>query len=369
MQLHDLVPVDNRWVLVMSLESGSPLSALGELNRPKRVLADLLEGLAQLHSRGLSHGDVSPANVLVDEGGRASLIDIDIAQTRLGTAKYASPSEEDSPARDIYGWGKICEELGFDSHGATNADPEERPVAGQLLELYKDEGTSAQDCLDPAQELRTIGMLDAVTQAPAKRAKPHWSLISVGVVMVCVGVGLALGTAITANTDTAAAVKEQKDSQKVTEGLKTPSSEQRKEPKRVRSIKPQPAPSVETQQQSAPPETDLAPGNATLAEMLARRARAIEKMDKKSLAEVSFPESPSQKADLDLFARLQAAGVRAKGVTVTVANEEKQGSTIEATIVQSAHEQCSQSCRKVESTKYKAVFEIRDGKIFSVVRK
>ena len=92
-------------------------------------------------------------------------------------------------------------------------------------------------------------------------------------------------------------------------------------------------------------------------------------MDKKSLAEVSFPESPSQKADLDLFARLQAAGVRAKGVTVTVANEEKQGSTIEATIVQSAHEQCSQSCRKVESTKYKAVFEIRDGKIFSVVRK
>lgn len=41
--------------------------------RPRQVLADVAEGLAFLHERGLAHGALSSKNVLLDAGGRAKV--------------------------------------------------------------------------------------------------------------------------------------------------------------------------------------------------------------------------------------------------------------------------------------------------------
>ncbi|MDK6230809.1 protein kinase domain-containing protein, partial [Streptococcus agalactiae] len=79
----------------MELVEGSPLNSEIELLRPRRIAADILEALAALHRRGVTHGDVSPANILVSEGGRATLIDPDLSNERKGTPSYV-PSEPDT---------------------------------------------------------------------------------------------------------------------------------------------------------------------------------------------------------------------------------------------------------------------------------
>lgn len=76
-----------------------------------RWFADLCAALASLHAQGWVHGDVSPGNILVDEG-RVCLIDYDLtgqngAQAASpGTALYASPERQDGgplrPSDDVF---------------------------------------------------------------------------------------------------------------------------------------------------------------------------------------------------------------------------------------------------------------------------
>ncbi|MGQ0575855.1 MAG: serine/threonine-protein kinase [Pseudonocardia sp.] len=67
-----------------------------------RVWAGLADGLAAVHGRGVLHRDVKPANVVVDAGGTAHLIDFGIARTAgdatltlagwiLGTPDFLAP--------------------------------------------------------------------------------------------------------------------------------------------------------------------------------------------------------------------------------------------------------------------------------------
>lgn len=73
------------------------IEELGEGNVEEvllRWLADLCDGLAQLHGAGLVHGDVTPKNIIVD-GGNVTLTDYDLAgeegcQPRGGSAHYCS---------------------------------------------------------------------------------------------------------------------------------------------------------------------------------------------------------------------------------------------------------------------------------------
>ncbi|MGE3284815.1 MAG: serine/threonine-protein kinase [Pseudonocardia sp.] len=95
-------------VIVMEYVAGSSLAQhvrdRGVLDdvAAARVWAALADGLAAAHRRGVLHRDVKPGNVVVDEAGRAHLIDFGIARTTgdatltlagwiLGTPDFLAP--------------------------------------------------------------------------------------------------------------------------------------------------------------------------------------------------------------------------------------------------------------------------------------
>ncbi len=81
------------------------------------VVADVLDGLAHAHERGVTHRDVKPANILVDRSGRGRLTDFGIARIAgeagltttgglVGTVSYMAPEQargdQTGPAADVY---------------------------------------------------------------------------------------------------------------------------------------------------------------------------------------------------------------------------------------------------------------------------
>ncbi len=103
------------WIAGASLQDRPP--------PPDRALPVMLEvgaGLQAIHDAGLLHRDVKPANVMLEEGGRAVLMDLGLAldpeRTRLthsgavGTPLYMPPEvvggdPGQAPTFDWYGWG------------------------------------------------------------------------------------------------------------------------------------------------------------------------------------------------------------------------------------------------------------------------
>ena len=98
----------------------SPEQALG-------VLRGALRGLAHAHESGIVHGDVKPANILVDVDGTSKLVDFGLATpvdtptqdddetAWSGTLGYIAPElttgQTASPAADVYAAGVVLHEL------------------------------------------------------------------------------------------------------------------------------------------------------------------------------------------------------------------------------------------------------------------
>jgi serine/threonine protein kinase len=83
-QLYDVVETAENLALVMEYVSGNDLEELLavaglETGAALRVALDLCSALAQAHARGVIHGDLKPANILVGDSGRIKLTDFGIA--------------------------------------------------------------------------------------------------------------------------------------------------------------------------------------------------------------------------------------------------------------------------------------------------
>lgn len=103
------------------------------LNRPRRldrlrdVMAQLCDGLAFIHARGLVHRDVKPSNVLVADGGCAKLVDFGLVKLTtssgnttatghvVGTYRYMSPEQARGGRvdgrSDLYALGGVLYEM------------------------------------------------------------------------------------------------------------------------------------------------------------------------------------------------------------------------------------------------------------------
>jgi serine/threonine-protein kinase len=114
-QVYDVVrSVEALWV-VEEWVPGMPLDEFAAEGIDHRQAISLilgaLQGLAHAHERGIVHGDVNPANILVATGNRARLIDFGLAGP-IGTAgvpaaaKFTSPEctrgRVPTPASDVF---------------------------------------------------------------------------------------------------------------------------------------------------------------------------------------------------------------------------------------------------------------------------
>lgn len=100
---------------------GAVLSARGRLSVPEAVtvLVPLAQTLGRLAASGITHGDLSPGNVLLTRHGRPLLADLGAgrgpgevpADDIFGTSGFAAPElevgEAPSPAADVYAWGAL----------------------------------------------------------------------------------------------------------------------------------------------------------------------------------------------------------------------------------------------------------------------
>ena len=123
--VYDFSEEGERPYLVMQFVPGENLAERLERGRGvdcERLARELLEALAHIHAAGILHRDVKPANVIIEPGGTAKLIDFGIALPRdataltstglvLGTERYAAPEVmEGQPATersDLYSCGVV----------------------------------------------------------------------------------------------------------------------------------------------------------------------------------------------------------------------------------------------------------------------
>ncbi len=122
--MHDGIPyVVHEYVsgptLAQLLASSGPLPPA----RAVIVMSQILAGVALIHERGMLHGDIKPANILMGTDGRTRLADFgllrDTAARHIhptaGTLRYMSPECLDGSAadcrRDVYALGLVLVEM------------------------------------------------------------------------------------------------------------------------------------------------------------------------------------------------------------------------------------------------------------------
>jgi hypothetical protein len=99
--------------LAERLAEGGPLGARAALE----VLRDVLRALAEAHDRGVPHGDLKPANVLLDAGGRAVLTDFEgdfipaDDATPLPPALGGGPRKQATAGSDIVAAGALLDAM------------------------------------------------------------------------------------------------------------------------------------------------------------------------------------------------------------------------------------------------------------------
>jgi len=110
--------------LAVTIEEKSPM----EFKRVLELSMDILGALRVLHQNGIVHRDLKPENIMVNQKGKAIVIDFGLAKDLLsntnltssgssfGTPSYMSPeqiidSSKVGPLSDIYSFGAVLYEL------------------------------------------------------------------------------------------------------------------------------------------------------------------------------------------------------------------------------------------------------------------
>jgi serine/threonine protein kinase len=106
--VYALKVLESNVYLVMEYLAGDSLRALLEKRNPLpveeavRIAADVCEGLAAAHAKGIIHRDVKPENVLLAEDGRAKVGDFGIARVPQAIGGYTMTGTGFQPGTLLY---------------------------------------------------------------------------------------------------------------------------------------------------------------------------------------------------------------------------------------------------------------------------
>ncbi len=129
--VHEIDEADGRTFIAMECVEGENLkvkitSGTLELNEAVDVAAQVAEGLAAAHERGIVHRDIKPANIVVTPGSRAKIMDFGLVRmaggaqltrlgTTVGTVAYMSPEQARGETvdhrTDIWSLGVVLYEM------------------------------------------------------------------------------------------------------------------------------------------------------------------------------------------------------------------------------------------------------------------
>ncbi|HEY3921358.1 MAG TPA: serine/threonine-protein kinase [Gaiellaceae bacterium] len=158
-RVYDITEVGDLPAIVMELVDGPTLSG-GTLSLAEA--AQVADGLAYAHARGVVHRDLKPGNLLRGRDGVVKIADFGIARaaeetrvtqigTVLGTLRYLSPEQaegrEVGPDADVYSLGVVLEELLAEQppavrrvlEQARSREPRRRPAATQVAAALRGE--------------------------------------------------------------------------------------------------------------------------------------------------------------------------------------------------------------------------------------
>ncbi len=201
--IHDIAEFDGQDAIVMEYLAGKTLDrVIGPRGLPLaealRHAIDIASGLEAAHAAGIVHRDLKPSNVIVNENGRAKLLDFGLAKlagpaeagendatrtvanqteqgTILGTASYMSPEQAEGKkldARsDLFSFGTVLYEMVMGRkafQGDTTISTitailrdEPKPISAELPGVPRELERIIQRCLrkDPARRFQTAADL------------------------------------------------------------------------------------------------------------------------------------------------------------------------------------------------------------------
>jgi serine/threonine protein kinase len=196
--VYDFSEEGERPYLVMQFVPGENLAERLERGRGvdcEQLARELLEALVHIHAAGILHRDVKPANVIIEPGGTAKLIDFGIALPRdataltstglvLGTERYAAPEVmEGQPATersDLYSCGVVLRacadgaspDLRMLVEWLTSRDSRERPRSAReaLARLERGEAPVEQ----PTRTFEPTQAFEPTFAGDAARRETSW---------------------------------------------------------------------------------------------------------------------------------------------------------------------------------------------------
>jgi serine/threonine-protein kinase len=190
--IYDFGEVDGHPFIAMEFVEGADLHEILQTNsrlslvEKVDVLIDVLNGLSYAHKHGIVHRDVKPANIRIDEEGRARIMDFGIAHlnsssmTRpgmmVGTPAYMSPEQitgsSISASTDIFSMGAVMYELftGIQAfHGETLQSVMYKIVSAPAPELKLPPGTLTRDQTANISRMLNSIVARALAKEPSER--------------------------------------------------------------------------------------------------------------------------------------------------------------------------------------------------------
>ncbi len=187
LSVFDVIESDTHVAIVTELlQDAVPIDAWAR-NKPRDVIAqamrDVCQGIAAIHQVGLRHGDIKPANIVL-EGSRVVVIDLGLASRGGGTPRYMSPKKLQSgsdPGEDVYALGQVLQEL---TSGCEMFSGAEGP--SHLMELKRKE--VASDLVAAAAMRGEYSNVQKLAQAlePPKKSRRQLALLLLFVGIVAV---------------------------------------------------------------------------------------------------------------------------------------------------------------------------------------